>query len=176
MKTILILSLIAFNSLSYAEANNETTESTVADTTRSVISGMVKFGKDLLEGADEGVNEGRKTGLSQDDAIIIDNGADLNKELTIKLLSVNEDGKDASYAVLGFKNANSKPVRVINLLESENIIAIDTDGYATNISRGKGNPMEITVPSKAGKKQRFHFNIPAESVKEVRIMGQVLSK
>ena len=90
--------------------------------------------------------------------------------------SVKEDGENASYVVLGFKNANDRPVRVINLQESENIIVIDTDGYATNLSLASGNPDNITIPSKAGKKQSFHFNIAAATVKEVRIMGNILSK
>ncbi|MBU6954007.1 hypothetical protein [Hahella sp. HN01] len=172
MKKLLVISLLALSSLSHAE---ETKENTVTDATKSVVSGIVKFGKDLLEGADEGVDEGRKTGQSQDGAIIVDNGADLEKNLSVELLSVNKEGDNGSYIELGFKNANDNPVRIINLKDSENIIAIDADGYATNLARAGDNPMDVTIPSKAGRKQRFHFDIPADSVKEVRIMGKVLS-
>ena len=176
MKKLLLISLLTCNAFVFAEEGSEEKVNAVTDTTKSVISSFVKFGKDLIEGADEGVNEGRKTGLSKDDALIIDNGEDLNKQLTLKLLSVKEAAENESYVVLGFKNANDRPVRVINLQESENIIVIDTDGYATNLTLGRNNPEDLTIPSKAGKKQQFHFNIAAAAVKEVRIMGNILSK
>lgn len=173
MKRIAFVILLALGSATHAE---EAKENAVLETTKSVVTGLVKFGKDLLEGADEGVNEGRKTGQSQDGAIIVDNGKDLAKHLTTELLKVKKKDDDASYVELGFKNDNENPVRIVNLKESENVIAIDTDGYATNLSSANSNPMELTIPSKAGRKQKFYFELSAESVKEIRIMGITLTK
>ncbi len=170
MKNILLVLLLAFYSVSYAE---EQKESSVANTTKSVISGIVKFGKDLIEGADEGVDEGRKTGLSQDGATIINNGIDLEKNLEIKVLGVTKVNETTSSIEVGFKNTTDKPIRLINLHESENIIAIDKDGYATNLTTGTGIPLDVTIPSNAGKKHQFQFNLPSDSVKEIRIMGKV---
>jgi hypothetical protein len=173
MKKTLLILLLAFNSLSYAE---EQKQNTVTETTKSVISGIVKFGKDLIEGVDEGVDEGRKTGLSQDGAILIDNGTDLENILDIKLLGVKKEDETTSSIEIGFKNNADNPVRLINLRESENVIAIDMDGFATNLSVGKGNPIDVTIPSKAGKKQEFKFDLPPDSVKEIRIMGKVYTR
>ncbi|GAA61396.1 hypothetical protein P20652_3273 [Pseudoalteromonas sp. BSi20652] len=173
MKKILFVYLLIVSSLSYAEAEKE---NTVTETTKSMVSGLVKFSKDLIEGADEGVDEGRKTGLSQDGAVLIDNGTDLEKYLSIKLLNVNKESDTVSSIELGFKNSNEHPVRVINLVESENIIAIDIDGYATNLAKGEGNPLNVTIPSKAGKKQKFYFELAPDSIKEIRIMGKVYTK
>lgn len=171
MKKILLISLLAYSPFNYAE---DVEGSSVTETTKSVVMNIVKFGKDLLEGADEGVDEGRKVGQSQDGAIIVDNNADFEKQLSVKLIEVQEVDENSSYVELGFKNATDNPVRLINLRESETIIAIDNEGYATNLAGGLINPMEVTVPSNAGKKQKFYFNISAASVNEIRIMGKAV--
>ena len=173
MKKILFAAaLTALSSVSYAQSSEE---SSVTDASKSVVSGMVRFGKDLIGGVDDGIDEGRKTGLSQDEAIIIDNADDLRAHIEGTVLNVNAVSDGASSIEVGFKNNSDKPVRLINLLESENVIAIDMDGYATNVTIG-ANPLQVTIPSRTGRKQAFQFAIPAESVKEIRIMGVTFTR
>jgi len=176
MKKILFAAaLTTLSSVSYAQSSEE---SSVTEASKSVVSGMVRFGKDLIGGVDDGIDgidEGRKTGLSQDEAIIIDNADDLRAHIEGTVLNVNAVSDGASSIEVGFKNNSDKPVRLINLLESENVIAIDMDGYATNVTIG-ANPLQVTIPSRTGRKQAFQFAIPAESVKEIRIMGVTFTR
>jgi len=160
---------------SQAKESEEVKDGSVAETTKSVVSGIVKFGKDLLEGIDEGIDDGRKTGLSQDGAIIVNNVEDLEKYLVVNVINVNKDNNSISYVELGFNNKNNRPVRLVNLKESENIIAIDASGYATNLLATAKNISDVTVPSNAGKKQKFYFELNTDSIKEIRIMGKTLS-
>lgn len=171
MKRILALSLLV---CSHVVCATESGSNGVTEATKNVVSGIVEFGKNLIEGADEGVDEGRKTGLSKDGALIVDNGAELATLLDVQLLTVSQENETDTAIEVGFKNGNDQPVRLINLNESENVIAIDQDGYATNL--GRGNPQDLTIPSQAGKKQRFIFRMSADAVKEIRIMGQVFPR
>ncbi|MCO7223054.1 hypothetical protein [Pleionea sp. CnH1-48] len=165
--------------------DKEKKENAVVETTKSVVSGIVSFGKDLVSGATDGVSDGRKQGSSSDDALVVDNVKGLDKHLKLKVLSVKtEESTDSektkssqtySFVELGFKNDGNEPVRVINLRDAGNIIAIDKDGYATNLAGGKGNPDDVTIPPKAGKKQKFYFPIEADNIEEIRLMGKTLS-
>lgn len=167
---MLLLSMVL--SVSCFAQESEEDESSVSKTAKSVVSGIVSFGKNLVDG----VTDGRKTGQSTDDAIIVDTLEGLDKNLIIELISISKDDEETSYIELGFKNANGKPVRIINLADSGTVIAIDTDGYSTNLARGKGNPDDITVPSNTGKKQKFYFKLAPEAVKEIRVMGKIIAK
>ena len=173
MKALVFISLIGISGMALA---TEKEESSVAESAKAVVSGLVKFGKDLIEGADEGVNQGRKSGLSQDGAVLVDTGADLERLLSTKILAITPRESGGANVVMGFKNDNDTPVRLINLRESENVIAIDTEGYATHLAVNLTNPMEVTVPSKAGKKQPFQFDLSPEEIKEIRIMGRIFTR
>ncbi|GAD78084.1 hypothetical protein VAZ01S_121_00030 [Vibrio azureus NBRC 104587] len=168
LKKIASIILMVMSTQSYA---SELSGSDVTETTKGVISGFVKFSKDLVEGVDEGVDEGRKTGLSKDGALIINNTEDLNKYLEVKVLSVKKVGERGASIEVGFKSAHHEPIRIINLIESENVLVVDKEGYGTNLWSGKSNPQQITVPSKAGRKATFYFELPPESIKSIRFFG-----
>ena len=171
-KTILILCILFYSPCFAAE----TEENPVAETAKTVVSGIVSFTKNIIGGVTEGVNDGRKTGQSADGAVIVDTLEGLDQNLGVQLIAVAQDGEGNCFVEIGFKNDTENPVRLIDLNTSEKVIAIDADGYAVNLSKRTDNPIEVTVPSQAGKKQKFYFAIAPESVKEFRIMGKVLSR
>lgn len=168
MKNILLI-LLFVPIIALAEEE----KSGVVETTKTVISGVVSFGKDVLSGASEGVTEGRKTGESDDGAIIVDNQAELEKFLDVKFLNKTANGEKSVNVEMGFKNSGNKPVRVINLKDNNAIIIVDKDGYATGISFHLDNPSAITVPEQAAIKQVFNFNIAEENAAEIRILGKL---
>ncbi|WP_444911637.1 hypothetical protein [Microbulbifer sp. PAAF003] len=172
-RTILIAGLILCSS-AFAQQNTDEQESGVAETAKSVMSNIVSFGKNLMDGASEGVVDGRKTGQSTDGAVLINTLEDLNKYLESDVIAVTAHAESGCYVEVGFKNQNDFPVRLIDLDSSEAVILIDQDGYATNLFRGKGNPEELTIPSNAGRKQKFYFAIEWDQVREIRILGKVM--
>lgn len=174
MKSLLILILL-FSSICHAQ-NDKSKESSVSETAKGVVSNIVTFGKNLVDGASDGVTEGRKEGQSKDGAIVISNLEELEKNIELKVLSVSGTDDGFTEIEVGFKNDNTKPVRVIKLAEAESVLVIDNDGYANNIAIGKNNPTEITIPNNAGRKVKFVFKVQQKSVKEIRILGKTLSK
>ncbi|WP_444942978.1 hypothetical protein ACJJIK_12920 [Microbulbifer sp. ZKSA006] len=172
-RAILVTGLLLCSS-AFAQQNTQEQESGVAEAAKSVMSSIVSFGKNLVDGASEGVVDGRKSGQSTDGAILINTLEDLDKYLQADVIAVTAAEEHGCYVEVGFKNENDFPVRLIDLNSSESVIVIDHDGYASNLFNGKGNPMEITVPSKAGRKQKFYFAKDWDQVREIRILGKVL--
>lgn len=156
----------------FALAQEEEEKSGVAESAKSVVSSVVKFGKEVLSGTSDGVTEGRKTGESGDGAIIVSNQSELEQFLEVNILGKTADGEKSVNVELGFKNSGDKPVRVINLKDKNAIIVVDKDGYATGLSLHNNNPFDITVPEQAAIKQMFNFKVPEESASAIRIWGK----
>ncbi len=156
----------------FALAQDKEEKSGVAESAKSVVSSVVKFGKEVLSGVSDGVTEGRKTGESGDGAIIVSNQNELEQFLEVSILSKTADGEKSVNVELGFKNSGYRPVRVINLKDKNAIIVVDKDGYATGLSSHNDNPFDITVPEQAAVKQMFNFNVPEESAFTIRIWGK----
>ncbi|MEJ2609568.1 MAG: hypothetical protein P8179_05620 [Candidatus Thiodiazotropha sp.] len=171
MKFLLLL-LMLLPLFSLADENQDQEKSGVAESAKSVVSSVVKFGKELISGATDGVTEGRKSGESHDGATIVSNLEELEQHIDITVLGKTSDGENSVNIELGFKNRGENPVRIINIKENNTIIVLDKDGYATSLSLSGNNPLELTVPEQAAKKQTFNFNIPFDRVSSIRIWGK----
>ena len=109
-KVIFVLGLL-ISMVSYAEE-----QSNVTKAVSSVVSGVVSTGKDVLKGVKEGVDTGRKDGTSIDDAFIIYDREQFEKNIKVSVLSVTED--ETGYkVVIGLKNETDKMIRLTNLHE-----------------------------------------------------------
>ncbi len=157
-------------------ALQEEGKSDVSDSVKSVTSGVVKFGKDVWtgvsEGITEGITDGRKSGESDHGAIIVSNQKELEDSLVVNVLEKSTADETSVNIKIGFVNSGDRPVRIINLKDKNNILAIDKDGYAIGLSTHKNNPIEITVPEKAAIKQIFTFDIPVDQASAIRIWGK----
>ncbi len=67
---------------------------------------------------------------------------------------------------------SDKPLRLINLRQTCALLAIDKDDYSSALLVGLENPDDLTVPPKAGVRQTFLFEGPAEGIKSVRLWGR----
>lgn len=167
---MLIAALITVTShaISAQEADDNSTKNTFKEMTQDIIS----FSKQVATGISEGIREARKSSSRAGGTKIAANAAELQELLDITLLRFKAGTSDnAVIAEIGFKNSNPTPVRIITTASNNDILLIDTEGYAT-ILNPSGIPRAITVPKNAALKQTFTFNgVAAKNADHVRFWG-----
>ena len=84
-KLIFVLGLLV-GMVSYSEENSNVTKAV-----SSVVSGVVSTGKNVLKGVKEGIDTGRKDGTSIDNAFIIYDREQFEKNIKAEVLSVTKD-------------------------------------------------------------------------------------
>ena len=137
-KLIFVLGLLV-SMVAYAEE-----QSNVTKAVSSVVSGVVSTGKDVLKGVKEGVDTGRKDGTSIDDAFIIYDKEQFEKNIKAEVLAVTEDEMEYK-VVVGLKNKTDKMIRLTNLNEQKSLQLLDTEGFAVFAQ----NPYrDINIPKK----------------------------
>ena len=55
------------------------------ESVKSVVTGVISAGKDALSGVKDGVDDGRKTGVSVDGAVIVTDKDELNKFIAVSV-------------------------------------------------------------------------------------------
>lgn len=148
MKKIVVVLGLFLSMASYAEE-----QSNVINAVSSVVSGVVSTGKDVLKGVKEGIDTGRKEGTSIDDASIIYDREQLQKNVEVKILSVIKDGGEYKVTV-ALKNKTDKLIRITNLNEQETLQLLDTDGFSVF---SLYSVRDINIPKKAAVKSIFVF-------------------
>ncbi len=111
-KLVLVLGLL-LSMASYAEER-----SNVINAVSSVVSEVVSTGKDVLKGVKEGIDTGRKEGTSIDNAYIVSDREQLEKNVDVKVISVIKDGGEYKVTV-ALKNKTDQLIRITNLNEQE---------------------------------------------------------
>ena len=111
-KLVLVLGLL-LSMASYAEE-----QSNVINAVSSVVSEVVSTGKDVLKGVKEGIDTGRKEGTSIDNAYIVSDREQLEKNVDVKVISVIKDGGEYKLTV-ALKNKTDQLIRITNLNEQE---------------------------------------------------------
>ncbi len=164
-KFILILALVFFcSNYVYADA-----QETITKTTKNVI----KFGKNFLKGLNDGVDEGRKEATGVDGAVTVTNVEELEKYVTVEILSILSEKKDSeTHVTVGFKNRADKPVRIANLDDKGIILLIDSDGYSQALSNRSRRSAELTIPSGTGMKHTFIFDINIKKADKIRLWNK----
>ena len=154
-KLIFILGLLV-GIVSYAEE-----QSNVTKAVSSVVSGVVSTGKDVLKGVKEGIDTGRKDGTSIDDAFIIYDREQFEKNVKAEVLSVTKD-EEGYKVTVGLKNKTDQLLRITNLNEQKSLQLLDTDGFSVFASY----PVrDISIPKKSAVKSIFIF--PADGTPKV---------
>jgi hypothetical protein len=142
---------------------------TAAEATKNVI----KYGKEILGGVNQGVDEGRKESVGIDGAVVVTNINELEKNVDIELLLVRSLFNDQKTEIeIGFKNKSDTPIRIANLDDKTTVLLLDTDGYAQELDSGNRHTAELTIPASAGKKHVFLFNIPVSKAKTLRLWNK----
>ena len=148
-KLIFILGLLV-GIVSYAEE-----QSNVTKAVSSVVSGVVSTGKDVLKGVKEGIDTGRKDGTSIDDAFIIYDREQFEKNVKAEVLSVTKD-EEGYKVTVGLKNKTDQLLRITNLNEQKSLQLLDTDGFSVFASY----PVrDISIPKKSAVKSIFIFPV-----------------
>ena len=146
-KLIFILGLLV-SMVSYAEE-----QSNVTKAVSSVVSGVVSTGKNVLKGVKEGIDTGRKDGTSIDDAFIIYDREQFEKNVKAEVLSVTKDEEGYKITV-GLKNETDQLIRLTNLNEQKSLQLLDTEGFSVFALYPTG---DINIPKKSAVKSIFIF-------------------
>ena len=156
MKKLVVVLGLFLSMASYAEEQSD-----VINAVSSVVSGVVSTGKDVLKGVKEGIDTGRKEGTSIDDASIIYDREQLQKNVEVKILSVIKDGGEYKVTV-ALKNKTDKLIRITNLNEQETLQLLDTDGFSVF---SLYSVRDINIPKKSAVKNTFVF--PADGTPKI---------
>ncbi len=146
-KLIFILGLLV-SMVSYAEE-----QSNVTKAVSSVVSGVVSTGKNVLKGVKEGIDTGRKDGTSIDDAFIIYDREQFEKNVKTEVLSVTKD-EEGYKVTVGLKNETDQLIRLTNLNEQKSLQLLDTEGFSVFALYPTG---DINIPKKSAVKSIFIF-------------------
>lgn len=148
MKKLVVVLGLVLSMASYAEEQSD-----VINAVSSVVSGVVSTGKDVLKGVKEGIDTGRKEGTSIDNAFIIYDREQLQKNVEVKILSVIKDGEEYKVTV-AFKNKTDQLIRITNLNEQEALQLLDTDGFSVF---SLYSVRDINIPKRSAVKSIFVF-------------------
>ena len=154
-KLIFILGLLV-GMVSYSEENSNVTKAV-----SSVVSGVVSTGKNVLKGVKEGIDTGRKDGTSIDNAFIIYDREQFEKNIKAEVLSVTKD-QDEYKVTVALKNETEQMVRLTNLNEQKSLQLLDTDGFSVFSLCPVG---DISIPKKSAVKSNFRF--PADGTPQI---------
>ena len=146
-KLVFILGLLV-SIVSYAEE-----QSNVTKAVSSVVSGVVSTGKNVLKGVKEGIDTGRKDGTSIDDAFIIYDREQFEKNVKAEVLSVTKD-EEGYKVTVGLKNETDQLIRLTNLNEQKSLQLLDTEGFSVFALYPTG---DINIPKKSAVKSIFIF-------------------
>ena len=154
-KLIFVLGLLV-GMVSYSEENSNVTKAV-----SSVVSGVVSTGKNVLKGVKEGIDTGRKDGTSIDNAFIIYDREQFEKNIKAEVLSVTKD-QDEYKVTVALKNETEQMVRLTNLNEQKSLQLLDTDGFSVFSLCPVG---DISIPKKSAVKSNFRF--PADGTPQI---------
>ena len=154
-KLIFVLGLLV-GMVSYSEENSNVTKAV-----SSVVSGVVSTGKNVLKGVKEGIDTGRKDGTSIDNAFIIYDREQFDKNIKAEVLSVTKD-QDEYKVTVALKNETEQMVRLTNLNEQKSLQLLDTDGFSVFSLCPVG---DISIPKKSAVKSNFRF--PADGTPQI---------
>lgn len=146
-KLIFILGLLV-SMVSYAEE-----QSNVTKAVSSVVSGVVSTGKNVLKGVKEGIDTGRKDGTSVDDAFIIYDREQFEKNVKAEVLSVTK-AEEGYKVTVGLKNETDQLIRLTNLNEQKSLQLLDTEGFSVFALYPA---RDINIPKKSAVKSIFIF-------------------
>lgn len=163
-KTVFIVTL----SLACANASADTKD-IITGTTKSVIT----FGKDLMKGLNDGVDEGRKGAEGADGSLTVTNVEEMEQYISVEVLGVeSNDDAMATQVIVGFRNNEDKPVRIANMDDKDIVLLIDSDGYSQGLSANNRHTAEFTVPPNTGKKHVFKFDITVDKASKIRLWNK----
>ncbi|WP_447748463.1 hypothetical protein [Pseudomonas nicosulfuronedens] len=138
---------------------------------KAAVSSVISTGKELLGGIDQGVTAGRQSSQGVDGAEVLSKAEQMDGKLTLEVLRL-KTSEEGVKVQLGIKNATDHPLRLIGLNEGDSVLLIDKDGYACHLL--PGNPMELTIPAKAGIRQELSFETGGEPLTSLRWWGKEL--
>lgn len=162
IRALTLLCILGMSNATYADAKDM-----ISEATKSAIS----FGKDMLKGLNDGVDEGRKDAEGVDGAVTVTNVEELEQYVKVEVIEVF--GEDAqTHVTLGFKNQETKPVRIANMDDHRIVLLIDSEGYSQEQSDRSRRQSEFTIPANTGKKHTFMFNIGVDKADKIRLWSK----
>ena len=132
--------------------------------TKSVVSKTTKGSKNMVKGAIEGVEEGRKDHDPLGGTLVVTSMAQLRKLGGVSVHQITSQGTDSSEVTLAFENTQDKPLKV----QSFTLSATDRDGFAQKVSKSTSN---VTVPPNAKVKFDFKVSTPKENLGKIQVWG-----
>ncbi len=123
----------------------------IKENVQSVVSDIVSAGKDVAAGVSDGLDSG--LGGNTDKTRVVKSREDLDKLLTVTVVSSKELGDKSVLITLAVKNTHEFPVRLTNLSEMTAVVLLDDDGFSYALSpakekgkeQGKGQGKDVTA-------------------------------
>lgn len=156
-------------SLPVVAGESAESKSGIKDAAKAAASGIISTGKELLGGIDQGVTEGRESSQGVDGAEVLSKAEQLEGKVTLAVLRIKASEEGIKVQV-GIKNGTDHPLRLIGLADGDSVLLIDKDGYVSHLL--PGNPMELTIPAKAGIRQELSFETGGEPLTSLRWWGK----
>lgn len=143
-------------------------EGALKEGVKSTVSGIISAGKDMISGAKDGMDDGRKSGDSVDGAILVNDRDSLKKYLGISASTVEKIGEQEYRITLALRNETDKIVRLTNLQERKSLQLLDKEGFVAYL---KMPHPDVTVPENAAIRERFVFAQQEDTPVTLRIYG-----
>lgn len=153
----------------------------VGDTSRTVTSTVVgrtvEASKGVVDGLQEGIEDGRKSAESVDGSLVVATPAEVAAATVLSVWAVEET--DAGIDVtLAIENLTHESLHLIGLDGEGGAILIDPDGFATPLAKGSPGTTAtaaIVVPPKAKVKATLAFPQATDGAAAVRVWGAELT-
>ena len=136
---------------------------TIKDVTATSISKAVEAGKGVVAGVDEGIDDGRKVGLSADGARIVSSYAELGETASIKVGQARAIDENQIEVQLQVDNRGDAPLRLTEI----KVLGLDADGFA----HPGESAIELTVPPQAKGELLVTYRGKATKSQRVRVWG-----
>lgn len=152
----------------------------VGDTSRAVTSTVVgrtvEASKGVVDGLQEGIEDGRKSAESVDGSLVVSTAAEVAAATALSVWAV-EDTDAGVDVVLSIENLTHQSLHLIGLDGEGGALLIDPDGFATALgpnAPGTTATAAIVVPPKAKVKATLPFPEAHDGAAAVRVWGAEL--
>ena len=139
--------------------------------TASVVGKLVEHSKGVVEGIQEGADQGREGVEGTGGARTLTKGEDILAAVKLEALAAKRSEAEFEVTV-AFVSEEDRPLHIAGVRDEGNALLIDAEGFATKLLRADAT---IEVPAKAKTRVSLFFEAPANDPTLIRLWGQDLS-
>ncbi len=135
------------------EENRNDLEKAVSDMLDAVGRGLESLGNEIQQG----VNSMQKKLDDREDTRCISRRQELESLVRVRVLTVEQPADGQVRIMVGIHNDGNRAVRLVDLAAAQNVMLIDTAGFAHDPVIADSFPHQLDVPPGAARKLRLDF-------------------